>query len=664
MLSDVFGEALVERAMIDLAVGIPCGGAIGFDRQRRGRPAGMRTCIIVGARHVTACAARRHARGARHGGHRASQSHRRIRRHAPPDRPRLRRVPLLPGRRPSMTIPRFEDLYPLLPAEKMIIDGLGSGQFDVVEGGRRPGEDDRDHEVRAGFLRLLLIGAPGAPPIHEKGLRVAGALITGSLDLEGCRLQRDLGAVDCRFAAAPVLRSARIQTLFLDGSVLPGLLAERLEARGDLMIRSAAIMGVLAIPGARIGGALVLDGTGLRSEAPTALDATGIEARGGVLLRDSRISGGIQLVNSWLLGDLDATGAQLAASEGPSIIAAGADIRGDVQLRHAWIKGRASFVGTRCKGDIDLTSAHLESTGGGAFDADRAEIGGALILRGEARIDGLLSLNGTRIGAIVDEPSSWPAPGNLALNRCSYSAIMDPGLDVGSRLDWLSREAGARSPEEFLPGPYEQLSEVLSVLGHNEDAREVLFVKEKLQRRARRRRARSPLTRGILWLSDALLGLTLGYGRRPMLAIAWLLLFWMSGTGVMLFAEASHAIRPNNAFILRAPEWMLCDVPEGESFSSAAHASPLQGRARPGESQIACFLRQPEAKSFPAFNAPMYAIDTLLPAVDTGQREFWAADGRFPAGRAARIFAYVLTIMGWVLGLLAVAGFSGLIRSR
>lgn len=40
-------EAVFWRVMLDVAAGVICGGAIGLDRQLRGKPAGMRTCIIV-----------------------------------------------------------------------------------------------------------------------------------------------------------------------------------------------------------------------------------------------------------------------------------------------------------------------------------------------------------------------------------------------------------------------------------------------------------------------------------------------------------------------------------------------------------------------------------------------------------------------------------------
>jgi hypothetical protein len=88
------------------------------------------------------------------------------------------------------------------------------------------------------------------------------------------------------------------------------------------------------------------------------------------------------------------------------------------------------------------------------------------------------------------------------------------------------------------------------------------------------------------------------------------------------------------------------------------------GLAAPGQSQQACYLAQPEAQAFPKFNAWMFALEALLPAVDAGQSSAWAPDTRHGFGTFAKAWVYVLTLVGWALSLLAVAGFSGIVRSR
>ena len=84
-------------------------------------------------------------------------------------------------------------------------------------------------------------------------------------------MPRDIGLLDCRFDATPVLRSAVIDTLAFDGSDLPGFAADRLEARGDLLFRSATVQGPISLRGARIGGDLIFDGATLDNPGDRAL---------------------------------------------------------------------------------------------------------------------------------------------------------------------------------------------------------------------------------------------------------------------------------------------------------------------------------------------------------------------------------------------------------
>ena len=65
--------------------------------------------------------------------------------------------------------------------------------------------------MRVDLIRALLIGGPDVPSLHETGLQLGRVWISGGLDLEGCRIGRDIGLVDCRFEYQPVLRSASRQ---------------------------------------------------------------------------------------------------------------------------------------------------------------------------------------------------------------------------------------------------------------------------------------------------------------------------------------------------------------------------------------------------------------------------------------------------------------------
>lgn len=550
------------------------------------------------------------------------------------------------------------------PAEATLLDGIGTGAFDRLGAGGLPAAGDEARRVRAELIRFLLLGGPDAPGMHEKGLRLGGAWIVGTLDLEGCRVPRDIGLLDCRFEATPVLRSAVIDTLALDGSDLPGLAADRLDARGDLLFRSASLHGPVQLRGARVGGDLIFDGATLDSPDDRVLRAERISVRGGALFRGASVRGSLALPGGRVGGDLDLIGATLDRPEGPALEADSTQVEGDVTLRLATVTGSVSLVTSRIGGDMDLTGATVSRPGEMAVDLGRTSVAGALFLREGARLAGTLSLNGARIGAIVDDPDCWPQKGDLRLNRCLYGAILGGVVDARARLDWLSRQTPERWNEDFWPQPYEHLAQVLGEMGHDEDKRRVLIEKERLARRARRRRAKSPVTRLLLLARDLVMRVTTGYGRLPLLALVWIFLLWAGGAGFYAYLDRAHALRPNAPVILRSPEWVLCAVPQDERAFLPSLGAERAGLAAAGEPQLACYRRQPEALAYPKFNPYMLSADAIIPGLGSGQSDYWSPDTRRADGYAGKWFMYVQTIAGLALGLLAVAGFSGIVKSN
>src|SRR5580698_4294001 len=96
------------------------------------------------------------------------------------------------------------DFQPLHAAEAKVVAGLGSGDFNRIGNGLCPTGNDPTRIVRAELLRLLILGGGGVDfRLHEKGLRLSGAEVIGVLDLEGCRIPRDIALTDCRFDASP-----------------------------------------------------------------------------------------------------------------------------------------------------------------------------------------------------------------------------------------------------------------------------------------------------------------------------------------------------------------------------------------------------------------------------------------------------------------------------
>lgn len=620
-------------------------------------------------------------------------------------------------------------MIPMSPAERRILDEVGLGE--IVNLGGLPEAGDESRRVRAGFLRALIVGSEPGCAGHEKGVRVQGAWVTGTLDLEGCRVERDIGLFDCRFDGAPLVRSAKLDGLFLNRSQLPGLRADRLETRGGVFLRGAMVRGEARLLGARIGGNLSCSGAVFERLDGVALSADGLDARGGVFLSGATVRGEARLLGARIGRDLSCDDAVFERLDGVALNADQLDAHGSVFLRGATIRGGARLLGARIGGDLALSDVTLDRPNGDALDASGARIGGGLFLRRRSVIRGRLTLIDAEIGRINDDPACWPATGDLDLNRCRYGAFTGPApTDAVSRLDWLSRQDPARRGADFQPQPYVHLAKVLREMGHEADARRVLIEKEQLQRRAERaalearqrgarlrlavetvsdanraavdaavqarhdglhkndprrrlidaelgkarprRRigpaaradvglvierlgearvdpalaARAPLA-GLWWLLlyrrivDALMGAVIGYGHHPARAVLWALPFVVSGWLVYGWAYAHGAMQPGAALWLRSAEWRDC--------------AGVIDRAQ-------CFLHKPDAAAHPRMNALAYSVDVFLPVFDLDQQAHWRPAAEAPGGWWVRAFQWGQITAGWALSLLAIAGFSGIVK--
>ena len=545
---------------------------------------------------------------------------------------------------------KLHDFTPLTEAEQVVIAGLGTGHVTVLGDGTLPGEaagDDR--RVRASLIRWLALGAPGDDQVrlHENGLRIAGALIvsdgqedpitegtTKGLDLEGCQLDHDLGLLGCRFADAPVLRGARLQTVNLQGSYLPGVQADRLEARGSVFLRGVHATGEVRLLSAKVGGNLSCSKGRFDNAFGKALSADRLEAQGNVSL--DRI--------------------------------------------HA--TGEVRVIGAQIGGDLSCTGGRFENEGGTALSAPGARVTGAFFWRAGSHATGAIDLTAADIGRISDDPACWPGKGDLVLDRCRYGAFTGRGVSGAERIRWLDLQDPARFGHDFWPQPWEQCAKVLREMGHAEDARQVLIAKEARQRRGPREKVAADLSKirarmakvdreaavhdidahlaarsgligawcqlAVLRLRDGALGALIAYGHRPLRALWWLAGMWILGAVLFGAAHGNGGFKPNNAFILSKPEWAQC-VDGGERRDD--HPSTLD-----------CYRDQPEAAGYPAFNAALYSLDTLVPVVDFEVQDYWVPDEK--VAPLARWYLWGHIGMGWFLALLAVAGFSGLVQTR
>ncbi|GAA3379087.1 oxidoreductase [Streptomyces sannanensis] len=481
-------------------------------------------------------------------------------------------------------------LWNAFPTGAMVDLRAGDESADAPDGAGVP---SGERTVRAAVIvALLLRSLEGAAAVS--GLRLAGARITGQLDLSSARVEHRIRLEHCHFDEKVVLRGAALRTTELIGCRIPGLDGWLLRVDGNLFFEDSVLEGRLTLTRAHITGELRLSGARLtaselvgeagndpaRPSGAWALWAGGLVMEGGCFVRHGFTSrGGLRLPGAQFNGGLfmerarienpggDAlTGDDLVAST--MMLCDGFTATGAVRLPGATVRSRLSLDSAVLKGDDT------------ALDATRLTAGD-LRFTPASTPEGAVDLQGAQVGVVHDNEDSWPP--HTRLNGFVYTSIQSR-VPFAQRLGWVERAPG------YTPQPYEQLAMWYRRIGHDDDARRVLLAKQR-----RRRGTLRPL--GRAW--GRILDVTVGYGYRP----------WQAGM------------------------WLLGLVVLGAVAFDQGTPSPVQS----------------DQKTAP-FNAFVYTLDLLIPIGGFGQRTAWYWTGPL------QWLGYSLIAAGWILTTAVVAG--------
>jgi hypothetical protein len=348
------------------------------------------------------------------------------------------------------------------------------------------------------------------------------------------------------------------------------------------------------------------------------------------------------------------SGSVLGGSGGIALNAAGAQIRGDTFLDSGFrAEGEVRLLGASIGGQLTCRRGTFRRPRGPALGVDGAQVGGAAFLDDGFRAEGEVRLVNGRVGPLFDDEASWPAHGNLQLDGFVYTTIAAGPIDAKARLAWLARQPST----PFRPQPYQQLAKVLRESGHEAAAKRILIAQEK----ARRKHGELGW---LAWGKSMLLGATIAHGYRPSQALLWAA-FWVAiGGGLFGWGYDKGIVIPTKA----------------EAYDSNKK------------------IRQ-EPAFYPAFNRWLYALDTFVPIINFGQKDYWAPQvdcyERIPKGdpkgeeriktglirgggirlcilgilnkpaiRVLYLYRWLHIVAGWVLITLFVTGFTNLVRRQ
>jgi hypothetical protein len=463
------------------------------------------------------------------------------------------------------------------------------------------------------------------------------------------------------------MRGAQAAALNCDGATFRNadsicLNLERTKFANSVLLRGFTSEGTIRFFAAEIGDALELIKASVSAPKGIAIHAGRVQVKGPVLLRDEfKAHGAVRFYNAAIGSFVDCSGANFQCADqgalpgqrwdlpagdtalsfenseigGDLLITRGFRASGQVTLSQARIKGRLVLGGPDAADSVTIQNT------GKTLSAFGLHVAQAIVAR-RVTASGIIDLRYASCAVLEDEIACWPSrtedpsrgDGSVSgrqYNRLLRHAVRNKEVRYSSGLlmdgfcyDVLegSRDTAWKQRRQIFdrmvdwnrPQPYLQLAGVYARTGSIRDARQVQI--------ARLNAFYRPVN-PLRWI----LRLLIGYGYQPFLALAWLLaIFLVSG---YVFARAAE----HNQFTPVHP-------PKAESVSSS--------KCRPA--------------TYPCFQPYVFSLDTLFPPLSLKQRDYWMVN----VGRARWVadWASSLSVIGWVIGLLIVAGFTNLVRKE
>jgi hypothetical protein len=463
---------------------------------------------------------------------------------------------------------------------------------------------------------------------------------------------------------------------------------------GRLHFFNCSIAGTVELAGVSVDGALAFNRSTIRHFATpaVAVSLNGAVAADIFLRHRTRFLGKVDLIGAQSEGDLDLSGAYFFNPRGSSIVAERISVRSQTFVRLGFGSvGSTTFSQGRFGGDFVCVGGAFSVKDGDALNLEGAEIHGVLDMSAITRLQGRLNLTDTKADAFCDDCSGWgtrePLGGlswsakprgevTALLNGFTYARFTNrqgrlTPTDAKCRIAWLKSQPDKHWQREMQPQPWEQCARVLALMGHADEARKVLYERERL-------RTKYQSTGFWQKFGRAILDLASGYGYYNFRALWWSFGWVLAGAVVFLLAHRSDLLE-------RAPETL-----------PIARTKPLA----PTEAESGETIVQPD------FHAFWYSLDTFVPVVDLRQAIYWipkpidADDGNREAmlmlrqvlpgelqltaasvNQGASILSSVTAtfttwtgllwlwtwfqiIGGWVLTTIAVLGFTGALERR
>jgi hypothetical protein len=262
----------------------------------------------------------------------------------------------------------------------------------------KTGWDDPCRQVSAQFIEDIMIVPKWRDQVLRRRVRLRGAHISGPLNLSDAEITAEVWLDASRIDGDVYLTDSRwSRSLSFDGTMVTGRLdAERLRSESDVYLKHAMFGQEVNLLGAKIDGALGMDG----SSFATIVELNRLIVGGALFMRDHATFGGdVDLAAAKVGSNLEMSSSSFAAA----VSASGLTVDGALLMRdHATFAGEVNLVGAKISSNFEMDTASFAAT----VDADGLTVGGYLFMRNHATFGSEVNLLGAKVGSNLEMDNS------------------------------------------------------------------------------------------------------------------------------------------------------------------------------------------------------------------------------------------------------------------
>ena len=314
----------------------------------------------------------------------------------------------------------LQDFAPLKPAEQKLLAVSSAGK-QCSFARTRPEAPSDDNLIRADFLRFLALDRDVAATVHDGSLRVQGAYIEGTINLDGARKVRPLWIVDCTISGDFSFADADTKVVSLDRSSVSSIRGEGVEVDGSLLLRETAIDGSLQLFGAEITAALSCTGCRIEGRRWRSQRLANLPRSRSAGTSSSGAASGPMASSIWTTpksaerstaptepfsrASIQTWNKSHAGRRRPGAQMSPLEPQGQPLSQGLRQRRQMSFSGAQIGGDIDCRNGRFRGTGNGdtaALRFTRIEAGGSIYLSSGFTAFGKVQFNGARVRGNID----------------------------------------------------------------------------------------------------------------------------------------------------------------------------------------------------------------------------------------------------------------------